>query len=183
MLQLCLFGCRLYFGIWFFAQLVCCFWLFGRAGAPLFLLSAGHELAHAAAAAVQGQQITALFFLAGEVRMQTKGQCSAAARRRISAAGPLFNVIAAAVLWAVKARQAAAVSWFLAAFNLLPVGETDGEVLTEHLPPRFGKLLRGALTLVLCLLLAGFLLHAGRTTLLAAGLFLLFSFLQQLETT
>ena len=175
MLKLTLFGICCSFDFWFFAQLfVCALFLSGQQAAFL-LLCAGHEAAHLLAACALGEQVTALRFRAGSIAMQTAGVPSAARCKAISAAGPLFNLAAAAVLLAAGCEQAARFSLVLAFFNLLPAGDTDGAVLCSSCC----KTLRAAAAAACCCALVWLILRmrfaASGQTLLAVLLFFLTS--------
>ena len=59
--------------------------------------------------------------------------------RRLALAGPLFNLLAATLLFCLKQPHAAALHLVLGGFNLLPVQPLDGgQALYYALLPRFG---------------------------------------------
>ena len=180
MLKLCCGSFSLSFSIWFFVQLFCCFVLFSGGEAGLFLLLCfGHEAAHAAAALCCGVKISALCFGAGSVKMAVPRPPTAAQQRYISAAGPIFNVIAAVVLALFGRAAAARFSLLLAAFNLLPAGDTDGAVLTEQASPAVRCVLGAFLGVVLLLCAAVFCSSAAVQQRRAMLIFFLSSLLQQ----
>ena len=170
------------FSIWFFVQLFCCFVLLsGREAGVFVLLCFGHEAAHVAAALSCGVQISALRFDAGSIKMAVPQLPTALQQRRISAAGPLFNVAAAVVLALLGHASAARFSLLLAAFNLLPVGETDGAVLAERVSFAVCCAIGAVLSAVLLLCMAAFCYSASAQQRKALLIFFLSSLLQQKE--
>lgn len=96
----------------------------------------------------------------------------------ISAAGPLVNGVAAAVLYLLGGRQTAAVHFTLGAFNLLPASALDGgEVLhcllclagQERRAPALLRVLSAFILLPLAALAGYLALSGGNITLLLVG--------------
>ena len=175
-------GFALRFSIWFFVQLFCCFVLLpGREAGVFLLLCFGHEAAHIAAALCCGVRISALCFEAGSVKMTVLQPPCAKKQRRISAAGPLFNITAAVLLALYGCTAAARFSLLLAAFNLLPVGETDGAVLAGQAHPAGRCVLGAVLGAVLFLCAVAFCLSAAAQQRKVLLLFFLSSLLEQKE--
>lgn len=118
----------------FFAVLAVFFWL-DKSGFGLMALAvcAAHELAHLIVMRIFSISPETVTFYGAGIRItasETESR-SASVQAAVYAAGCVMNFILAAVLFALKQENAAAVSLFTGLFNLLPVGEFDGRRLLK----------------------------------------------------
>lgn len=128
MIEFEVFGKRLCFKFGFFAVVA----LFCLIDVPrLALISAAacavHEIGHIFAGTLLGMRIQGVTFWAGGIKMTAEKRIRPLSHdTAVLFAGPFFNFLAAAALYALNCREAAAVNAFLGSFNLLPFSELDG---------------------------------------------------------
>lgn len=118
------------------------------------LACALHEGGHALAVRLRSGRIRSIRLCPWGIRMETQpGPPSAVTRALVSAAGPMANLLAAALFWRVH-RSFAAMELGCGVFNLLPLEGMDGGDLLRiglslFLSPRAVEITEWALTVVL----------------------------------
>lgn len=160
----------------YFFALITLFLLADRSGIAGIALAfmAAHEAAHLLAALAAGCPPAELRLSVFGMVLRQEGEIPVKTHIMICLAGPMANLVLAALLFAAGQTRAAAVNFVLFFFNLCPTRATDGgSALSALMKEKAFSILSASVSAALFLLLVYAAVRLGNLFLLPAALYLL----------